>query len=202
MASKSPRRHEILNLAGINHDIVVSEADETLPEGISASDAVAELSRRKAAAVFEKIIDEAHSTSGTEEFIIIAADTMVEVGGEILGKPQGRDDAKRMLTLLSDSSHFVHTGVTVTDGERTVCESVSTRVRMRKIEDDEMTGYLDSSEPFDKAGAYGIQGIGGAFVSRLEGDYFNVMGLPLCRVCEILRGFGITLFDNKKSLRD
>ena len=107
------------------------------------------------------------------------------------------EDAARMLRKMSGGHHFVHTGVTVTDGVRTMTETVSTGVVMRKLTEREIEGYIGSGEPFDKAGAYGIQGIAAAFVESLEGDYFNVMGLPICRVCEILGTFGIGLFDRK-----
>ncbi len=186
LASKSPRRDEILDLAGYAHEVIVSDADESLTEGISAKDAVKEISRRKAAAVFEK-------TSG--ERVIVAADTVVEDGGEVYGKPKDARDAERMLRSMSGGHHFVHTGITVTDGDKTISETVTTKVFMRDLSDREIEGYIESGAPFDKAGAYGIQGAAGAFVEKLEGDYFNVMGLPLCRISEILSEFGIGLFD-------
>ena len=186
LASKSPRRDEILSLVGLEHEIFVSDADETVPEGTGAADAAAINSERKAAAVIA-------STAG--ERVVLAADTVVEAGGETFGKPKDAEDARRMLRAMSGGHHFVHTGVTVTDGKRTVTETVSTEVVMRLLSDEEIEGYIASGEPFDKAGAYGIQGIAAAFVERLDGDYFNVMGLPICRVCEILGTFGIGLFD-------
>lgn len=185
LASKSPRRDEILTLVGYSHEIAVSDADETVPEGTSARDAVVINSKRKADAVFI-------ATKG--ERVILAADTVVEADGRIFGKPKDGNDARMMLRAMSGGHHFVHTGVTVTDGVRTVSEAVTTGVVMRVLSDDEIEGYINSREPFDKAGAYGIQGIAGAFVERLDGDYFNVMGLPICRVSEILKGFGIGLF--------
>ncbi len=189
LASKSPRRHEILNLAGFDHEIKVSDADEDLPSGIGAADAAKIISERKASAVKKELGEE------SENCVIIAADTVVEVNGEIYGKPRDSEDAKRMLLTLSGSVHFVHTGVTVIDGDKKFCETVTTEVTMRKLREDEIEGYVSSHEPDDKAGAYGIQGIGGAFVSTLKGDYFNVMGLPLCRISEILRECDIRLFD-------
>ncbi|MBE6563640.1 MAG: septum formation protein Maf [Ruminococcaceae bacterium] len=189
LASKSPRRHEILNLAGLDHEIKVSDADERLPEGISAAEAARIIAERKALAVKAELEN--------ENSVIIAADTVVEVDGEIYGKPRDTADAKRMLSKLSGSVHFVHTGISIIDGDKSYSETVTTEVTMREIFEDEMDGYIDSFEPMDKAGAYGIQGMGGAFVSSLKGDYFNVMGLPLCRVCSILRECGIPLFENK-----
>jgi len=188
LASKSPRRDEILTLVGYPHEILVSDADETISPGTSATDAVATISKRKADAVVAE-------TSG--ERVVLAADTVVEAHGEIFGKPKDASDAERMLHAMSGGRHFVHTGVTVTDGERTVCETVTTEVFMRELSEDEIAGYIASGEPFDKAGAYGIQGIAGAFVESLDGDYFNVMGLPVCRVSQILREFGIGLFDGE-----
>lgn len=188
LASKSPRRDEILDLVGLTHDVAVSDADETVPEGTPACDAAAINSRRKAEAV-------AAATEG--ERVILAADTVVEADGETFGKPKDVSDARRMLRIMSGGEHKVHTGITVTDGERYVTETVTTKVVMRRLSDGEIEGYIASGEPFDKAGAYGIQGIAAAFVESLEGDYFNVMGLPICRVCEILDGFGIGLFDRK-----
>lgn len=187
LASKSPRRHEILTLAGFDHEIKVSDADESLPSGIAADEAAREISRRKAEAV-------ARETEGASA-VVIAADTVVEADGEIFGKPVDRADAERMLRRLSGGVHLVHTGVTVMDGDRVFSETVTTEVTMRALHEDEIKGYIESGEPMDKAGAYGIQGKGGAFVSSLRGDYFNVMGLPLCRVCSILRECGIILFE-------
>jgi len=186
LASKSPRRDEILTLVGYRHEIIVSDADETIPEGTAAADAVAMISRRKADAVVSE-------TEG--ERVVVAADTVVEVDGEIFGKPKDSADAERMLRTMSGGRHLVHTGITVTDGKSTVTETVTTEVLMRELSDREIYGYIESGEPFDKAGAYGIQGIAGAFVESLSGDYFNVMGLPVCRVSEILAEFGIGLFD-------
>ena len=186
LASKSPRRDEILSLAGYKHEIIVSDADETVPAGTAARDAVAEISRRKAQAVLDE-------TCGDR--VVIGADTVVENGGEIYGKPRDAADAERMLRSMSGGRHLVHTGVTVTDGAKSVTETVTTEVFMRELSDAEIAGYIACGAPFDKAGAYGIQGAAGAFVERLDGDYFNVMGLPLCRISEILSEFGIGLFD-------
>ncbi len=186
LASKSPRRDEILDLAGYEHEVIVSDADESLEDGMAAVDAVREISRRKADAVLA-------ATDGDR--VIVAADTVVENEGEIYGKPKDADDARRMLVKMSGGRHFVHTGVTVTDGRRTVSETVTTEVFMRELSSCEIEGYVSSGAPFDKAGAYGIQGAAGAFVEKLIGDYFNVMGLPICRLSEILSEFGIGLFD-------
>ena len=189
LASKSPRRHEILTLAGLEHEIIVSDADESVPDTLTPAEAVKAISRKKADAV----LSEVDTAKYPEGFVIVAADTVVDVDGVIFGKPKGIADAERMLRPLSDRRHFVHTGVTVTDGVKTIATVETTAVIMREISENEIKGYAASSEPLDKAGAYAVQGKAGAFVKKLEGDYFNVMGLPLCRACEILKEFGINL---------
>lgn len=193
LASKSPRRHEILCLGGFDHDITVSDADESLPEGLTAAESAREISKRKALAVKQELPVE------KQEAVIIAADTVVEVGREVFGKPKDEAEAEAMLRALSGSVHFVHTGITVIDGGKIYNEAVTTKVTMRELFDDEIKGYVKSGEPMDKAGAYAIQGKGGAFVSSLEGDYFNVMGLPLCRISCILRECGIILFEQERN---
>ena len=142
------------------------------------------LSARKAAAALAK------ASSGE---IVLAADTVVSLNGKILGKPADREQARQMLTALSGNVHKVYTGITVTDGTVTVSEHEKTVVRMREILPGEIDAYISSGDPMDKAGAYGIQSLAGIFVSGLEGDYFNVVGLPLCRTARILRdSFGFT----------
>ncbi|MBQ7715419.1 MAG: septum formation protein Maf [Clostridia bacterium] len=185
LASKSPRRDELLSLAGYAHEVLVSDADETVPEGTGVAEGAVEVSKRKARAVIG-------ATDG--ERVVVAADTVVEACGEVFGKPKDARDAERMLRAMSGGKHFVHTGVTVTDGTRYLSEAVTTEVKMRELDESEIMGYIDSGEPFDKAGAYGIQGIAGTFVERLEGDYFNVVGLPLCTVSGMLKEFGVELF--------
>lgn len=192
LASKSPRRHEILTLAGLDHEIIVSNADESVPEGATPAEAVREISRRKAAAVLDCLSEKEESL---DNVVIIAADTVVDVDGEVLGKPSDNDDAVRMLKMLSGRRHLVHTGITVTDGTGTVSEYVTTGVVMREIGEKEIKAYVSEGNVLDKAGAYAVQGKAGAFVSSLDGDFFNVVGLPLCRTCEILSDFGIELFE-------
>lgn len=188
LASASPRRHEILRDAGIDHIIRPASADETLPEGIAPRDAVEMLARRKAMAA----VSENSPVSG--EDIIIAADTLVAYGSEIYGKPKDRDDAFRMISSMTGSTHSVYTGVCVTDGERYITEAEESVVYMREAEDFEIYSYIDRFEPYDKAGAYGIQEAAGLFVCRIEGDYSNIVGLPLCRTGMMLKEFGVKLF--------
>lgn len=188
LASGSPRRHEILRDAGIPHIIRPASADETLPEGISPHDAVAMLARRKA----EAAVKENSPVKG--EDVIIAADTLVAYGSEIYGKPRDRDDAFRMISSMTGATHLVLTGVCVTDGDDILVEVEESVVHMREAEDLEIYSYIDRFEPYDKAGAYGIQEAAGLFVSRIEGDYSNIVGLPLCRTGLMLKAFGVRLF--------
>ena len=183
LASASPRRHEILLAAGIAHEILPTNADETLPAGITPAAAVEMLSRRKAQAAWTELPHDA---------VVIAADTVVALAGRILGKPHGAEDARRMLSALSGRDHEVYTGVTVGVFGHAFTAHERTLVRMRTLAPDEIDAYIASGEPLDKAGAYGIQGRGGRFVARIVGDYFNIVGLPLFCVSEILRReFGI-----------
>lgn len=183
LASASPRRREILQSAGYIFDIISPDADE-VSDGLSPEALTVENSKRKAEAA---LID--------AEGVIICADTVVAVGNTILGKPGNREKAIEMLSSLSDKSHSVITGYTVTDGEVSVSGFVETVVTMREIHPDEMNAYIDVCAPFDKAGAYGIQEAAGMFVSKIDGDYYNVVGLPLSKISEILReSFGICAF--------
>lgn len=188
LASGSPRRHEILESAGIPHRVAPAGADETLPDGITPRDAVATLSRRKAEA------GAAEQNPVPGETLIVAADTLVACDGEIFGKPRDREDALRMLRALAGGTHSVLTGVTVTDGERYVTAVEETAVHMRRMTDGELLAYIDTAQPYDKAGAYGIQEAAGLFVTGIEGDFSNVVGLPLCRTGLLLEEMGYKLF--------
>lgn len=194
LASKSPRRHEILNTAGFCHDVFVSDADESVPGGITCKEAVKLISQKKVESVLETVKNEYSLEKFPEGFVIVAADTVVDVDGVMFGKPKDKDDAERMLRSLSGRGHCVHTGITVTDGVKTVSDTVTTVVNMRSLNDEEIRDYVKGEEVLDKAGAYAIQSKAGAFVRSIEGDYFNVVGLPLCRTTEILSDFGIKLF--------
>ena len=188
LASGSPRRHEILRDAGILHEVRPASADETLPSGISPKDAVTTLAKRKAAAAVRELSPKKGET------VIIAADTLVAYGSEIYGKPKDRDDAFRMLSSMTGGCHSVFTGVCVTDGETVLTEVEESVVFMRHADDSEIYSYIDRFEPYDKAGAYGIQEAAGLFVSRIEGDYSNIVGLPLCRTGLMLKELGVKLF--------
>lgn len=186
LASASPRRREILTMAGYVFDVISPDADE-VTGGPDPRELTVENSKLKAGAALK-----------TGEGVFICADTVVAVGNEILGKPHTEERAREMLRLLSGKSHSVITGYTVTDGETSVSGYVETKVTMRHLFDDEIEKYVLSGEPLDKAGAYGVQGSAGVFVSKIEGDYYTVVGLPLCRISEILREkFNIFPFQNK-----
>ncbi len=188
LASGSPRRHEILTDAGIDHIVRPVDADESLPLHISPRDAVTTLARRKATAAVREF------SPKPGESVIIAADTLVAYGSEIYGKPKDRDDAFRMISSMVGGCHSVFTGVCITDGETVLTEAEESLVFMRDATDEEIYSYIDRYAPYDKAGAYGIQEAAGLFVSRIEGDYANIVGLPLCRTGMMLKEFGIKLF--------
>ena len=186
LASASPRRHEILTLAGIDHCVITSDADEgSVPftVGKPGEYAIATASLKNDA-VYEAVKDaDEHKNS-----LVVSADTIVYMDGapSPLGKPKDRDDAIRMLTSLSGNSHSVVTGVVIRDvasGTRSEF-SISTRVYFRRLSTEEILRYVDSGDPMDKAGAYGIQSGACSFVERLDGDYFNVVGLPICALVQ------------------
>lgn len=186
LASASPRRHEILTLAGIDHEIITSNADESAVKfevGKPEEYAIATASVKNDG-VFAKI------GKNDDKAIILSADTIVYIDNSPapLGKPRGRGDAIRTLKSLSGDSHRVVTGVVLRDtctGNQ-VKFAVSTRVIFRDLTDEEIEAYVDSGEPMDKAGSYGIQGGACSFVRAIDGDYFNVVGLPICAVVEAL----------------
>ena len=180
LASASPRRKELISLITESVEIRPAECDETLPDGIGAREAVEYLSKIKN--------DAAKSISAHDE-LIISADTVVAVSNEILGKPADKEDARRMIKLLSGRTHQVYTGVTISYKENAVTFSEKTDVSFFDLTDDEIESYVSSSEPYDKAGANGIQGKASLLVSGINGDYFNVVGLPVARLNRELSKF-------------
>lgn len=172
LASQSPRRKELLGMICDRFEVCPADIDETAPEHISADGTAEYIAKRKAAAI----------ERGRSDTLIIACDTVVISGGEILGKPVDRSDAFRMLRLLSGRQHKVISGVAMRYKGMERSFSQTTLVTFYDMTDGEINAYLDSGEPFDKAGAYGIQGLGGVFVKGIEGDYFNVVGLPVARL--------------------
>ncbi len=185
LASKSPRRSEILRAAGIPFEVVSADADETPVKSVTAAELTMGLASRKLRAVCDKTGDAR---------LILAADTVVCRNGEVFGKPKDDDDAERMLTLLSDGWHEVYTGIAMQKNGRLVMDYDVTHVRMRKIGKAEIKAYIATGEPRDKAGAYAVQELGSIFVQRLDGSFHNVVGLPICLVCEHLYDdFGISV---------
>ena len=162
--------------------IRVPQVEEWYPDGLTPEEIVCYISREKSQAV-----------PSDEEEIVITADTMVFLDDQRLGKPQDEADALRMLTALQGRRHTVCTGVTVRQGDRVLTESEATGVVFRPAEESELRAYIATGEPMDKAGSYGVQGKGALLVERLEGDFFNVMGLPVLRLSRMLAQFGIKL---------
>ena len=186
LASGSPRRRELLERIGVTDFIVrVPEVEEFFPEGLTPPEVVAYISREKAEA--------AARLCGPED-IVITADTMVFLDDQRLGKPRDEAHALEMLTALQGRKHTVCTGVSVCQGARRLTESESTDVFFRPAAEEELRRYIATGEPMDKAGAYGVQGRGALLVERLEGDFFNVMGLPVLRLARMLERFGVQIF--------
>lgn len=192
LASASPRRREILSHLGLDFTVVCADADETSDERDGAR-LVELLSCRKATAVREALC---RAGSLTADTVIIAADTVVvSPDGEILGKPRDREGAIRMLRLLSDRTHRVISGICVSRGDKTVTAHEVTEVTFSRLSDDIIEKYVDSGEPMDKAGAYGIQDTASLWIRGIRGDYFNVVGLPVYRLETTLREqFGLSVW--------
>lgn len=179
LASASPRRKELLETAGAEFEIIVADVDETVPEGTKPEDAAVMTAEKKALAVAEN-----HKDS-----IVIGADTIVVADGRILGKPADKADACRMLSVLSGVEHKVITGVCLACEDKKITFAQVSKVKFYDLTDEEINAYVETGEPMDKAGAYGIQGKGCVLVEKIEGDYFNIVGLPVARVMKELRGF-------------
>ena len=185
LASNSPRRRELLGQMGVKgFKVAAPNVDESVEPGLAPAEIVEELSRRKARSAAGK--------AGVDD-LIIAADTVVALDGAVLGKPRGEEDAFAMLSALSGREHHVFTGITVAQGEREVTQHERTAVTFRALTPEEIRGYIATVEPMDKAGAYGIQGMGALLVSGIRGDYCNVVGLPVFRLGRILADFGVDL---------
>lgn len=172
LASSSPRRRELLTTAGLEFEIIVREVDESIPEGTLPVDAARMTAKKKALAV-------AKDYAGC---IVIGADTIVVAGDKILGKPADKADACRMLRMLSGVEHEVITGVCIVCGNEIDNFAVTSKVKFYDLTDEEIEAYVATGEPKDKAGSYGIQGRGCTLVERIEGDYFNIVGLPVAEV--------------------
>lgn len=190
LASKSPRRREILETLGLSFEVVVSDADENTAEKDPAR-LVEVLSRIKGEAVRDRLREEGRDLSDT---LILSSDTVVAIDGEILGKPRDAADARRMLRLYSGRTHEVLSGVCLIKGETVAVSHERTLVAFDEMSEEEITSYVEKNAPYDKAGAYAIQGAASAYIRGIEGDYFNVVGLPVHRMCRLyFENFGKNL---------
>lgn len=180
LASASPRRKEILGMVCKDFQVIVSDTDESKidKDKLDTGIYVQELALLKAGAVAKE----------TENALVIGADTVVSMDGEIFGKPKDEEEAVKMLTALSGRCHNVFTGICVmrTKDAYSVCKSVETKVYFKELTEEKIRAYVKTGEPMDKAGAYGIQGIGSILVEKIDGDYLNVVGLPLAKLAEVL----------------
>jgi septum formation protein len=181
LASASPRRRQLLDLVGIEHEVRPANIDESMRPREAPRRHAERLAREKATAIAKRDPD----------LITIAADTIVVINRKVLGKPEDADDAARMLASLSGREHVVITAVAVSRGKKLRSAVEEVRVKFRRLRDDEIEAYIATGEPMDKAGAYGIQGYGATIVERIEGDYFAVMGLPIVRLIGLLRDVGM-----------
>lgn len=182
LASKSPRRQELLKGIGLDFTVLTKDVDESFPEKMSVYDVAPYLSVKKARAFGENELP--------DNYMVITADTLVIADDKILGKPKNDDDARQMLRFLSGKKHFVVTGVTVHTKEKTKTFSVTSKVSFDFLDEEEIEFYVDNFKPLDKAGAYGVQEwIGYVGVNYVEGSYFNVMGLPTQKLYRVLKSF-------------
>ena len=186
LASQSPRRQELMKLTGLPFTVRVADVDETMDKSLPVQQEVTRVSRLKAQTI---------AAGASADDIVIAADTIVVIDGRELGKPRSEQEALDMLRLLSGRTHEVVTVLSVCKGSQLESEAVVTKVTFRTLCDEELRAYIKTGEPMDKAGSYGIQGYGAMFVKCIEGDYFSVMGLPLCPLCRMLRAFGVRILD-------
>lgn len=183
LASQSPRRRQLLEQMGFTEFIVRPAQGEEIADPSLSPDALVEaLSRQKALEI---------AAGANEDDLIVAADTVVAVDNRVLGKPRSPEHAFEMLQSLSGREHTVYTGVTVCRGEQILTQHEATAVRFRSLTEEEISAYIATGEPMDKAGSYGIQGRGALLVEGIEGDYFNVVGLPVCRLGRMLAQFGV-----------
>ncbi|MCK9263598.1 MAG: Maf family protein [Desulfomonilia bacterium] len=183
LASASPRRRELLSWLGLEFDVVVPEVDETIQPGEVPAEFCARISREKALSV----------SARRPDTLVISADTIVVSGGRILGKPADREQAREHLRLLKGTGHEVYTGYAIIRGEERVSRVIRTLVHFRDMSPEEIDWYVSTKEPLDKAGSYGLQGIGALFISTIEGSYTNVIGLPLSDLYHDLKVFGVAL---------
>ncbi len=191
LASQSPRRREMFDRLGLDYKAMTSDADETITEALSPAEYVKTLALRKAKAL---------SSAASKDDFVIAADTVVALDGDIYGKPADYADAFRMIANFSGKTHEVYTAFAIVRGEKAYAEAVATAVTFRALSDKEIDYYIQKEAPYDKAGAYGIQELAGIFVKKIEGNFDNVVGLPLCQLEVAMKEeFGISLFSFAKA---
>ena len=190
LASASPRRKEILKVTGLDFIVCASNYEEDFNLSLKPRELARFLSRIKAEAVAHKY----------DKSIIIAADTFIVLKNRLLGKPHTEKEAEKMLKMLNGKEHSVITGFTIMDTgtSKMLSKSVETKVHFKKLSGEEISAYVRSKEPLDKAGAYAIQGLGAVFIKKIDGDFFNVMGLPLYAVTESLKKFGVDVLKRGK----
>jgi septum formation protein len=187
LASSSPRRQELIRSLGLPVRIIPSEADETVSGQLQPKEIVETLAERKASSVAAALPE------SERKGLVIGSDTIVVLDGSVLGKPKDEAEAADMLTRLQGRAHEVYSGVTIIDAAsgRTVTSHLVTRVWMKELDALRIRKYIETGEPMDKAGSYGIQGLGALLVERIEGDFFNVVGLPVSLVADVLEEFGV-----------
>ncbi|WP_096435948.1 Maf family protein [Alteribacter populi] len=181
LASQSPRRKELLEQAQVPFQTISSRVEEKVDPSLSPEELVVSLAQQKAYDVYKDHPDH----------VVLGSDTVVSIDGLVLGKPKNHDEAKNMLQLLSGRTHEVFTGVFIYSDEKTIGFSEKAEVQFFNLSAEEIDAYIASGEPFDKAGSYGIQGLGAVLVERISGDYFAIVGLPLAKTVRALKGFGI-----------
>ena len=201
LASSSPRRKALLHQIGLSFETIKPEVEEKLNPRLKPRGNAEQLSLKKALAVRDILNSQSVNSkkrlgirgNGGDGFIIIAADTFVVLDGEIIGKPGDKKEAKKILLKLSGRGHIVVTGFTILDttSKKSITKSIVTKVYFNKLSLSEIDSYIKTGEPMGKAGSYGMQGIGAVFIEKIEGDPFNVIGLPLQIVCEELKKFGV-----------
>ncbi|MGN1405524.1 MAG: Maf family protein [Erysipelotrichaceae bacterium] len=179
LASKSPRRRELMDLLKIPYEVIVSEADEVIDKNNDLRKEIEHLAYKKAETVF----------MNNRDAVVIGADTIVVINNEVLGKPMDEEDARRMLRMLSNNVHEVITGVCILSEGKIDNFSCVTKVYFNEMSEEEIDEYVSSSEPKDKAGSYAIQGLGAKYIRGIEGDYYTVMGLPISEVYKRLKSF-------------
>jgi septum formation protein len=181
LASQSPRRRQLLEQVGLTFTVKPSSTEEIFDENMNPEDLVQKLAREKAADVFQQF----------PEAVVLGSDTVVAADGKVLGKPKDDADAKNMLRMLSGRTHQVHTGAVILSKGRETSFAETVNVTFYPLTETEIDTYIQSKEPADKAGSYGIQGLGAVFVKRIEGDYFSIVGLPVAGVVRALKEHGL-----------